>query len=220
MTTLYGGSDSLINHGRCARCEQPIDRHKVPYIRPDGSAALLDSFKDAVYRLARSVLQKSGPALPPATMMGAAVASFKSQKMLYVTISGDSAGKILPNIDRKGLPKETIFVQDTTVLVNGKLLGIKGQPFTPAVLSWRDSADIRQERYFTPGQCAAQKLLSQIFTTTKQRGAAPECISLAETFFRDYPSDSGKRIWDTADFAESCDTCKQVLPQMLCDLAD
>ncbi|MFI6174444.1 hypothetical protein ACIA8R_02775 [Nonomuraea sp. NPDC051191] len=93
--------------------------------------------------------------------------------MLYVTISGAGAGAILPHLDRQGLPKEVVFVQDATALVNDELLDVRSRPFAPVVASWRDApTTVRKDRSCRLGQCAAQKLLNRIFADARRRNAS------------------------------------------------
>jgi hypothetical protein len=67
------------------------------------------------------------------------------------------------------------------------------------------------------GSCAAPKLLVQIYNNAITAKTTINKIEMAELLWFDTTS-GGRRNpdWSTGQIVMSCDTCKQVLPQILC----
>jgi hypothetical protein len=90
---------------------------------------------------------------------------------------------------------------------------------------WYIKLDNKNERVvaleYRPGGCAAQKLLIEISKHPKI--GELKKITMSEVLWRGQgprAASATSRQWKKGETAQSCRTCKQIVPQMLCDLWD
>ncbi|MGW4426290.1 hypothetical protein [Streptosporangium sp. NPDC004631] len=226
---LYGGSNNVID-STCPRCQGSLDKHGINVIRSgEKSRKLLfdnflptlnnynketlldDNLREAYLRLA------SGPGggVIATSMMGVAVATIGTQEKQYATLSGPGARVVLPFIKRGQLPTGLVIVGVVNALEDpDAMVDVRGKTFVPTSTAQGNNMD------YPIGSCAAQKILNQIFRDARDAGKKVEAIDLSELFWRDYAAEKYSRAWSTGSIVPSCDTCKQVLPQMLCDRVD
>lgn len=76
--------------------------------------------------------------------------------------------------------------------------------------------DQGRDRDYTVGNCAGQKLVTHVLSQAAAEGKRITAFMMSEMYWRDFQSDRGGRQWSTLSSNESCDTCKQVIPQLLC----
>jgi hypothetical protein len=143
-------------------------------------------------------------------MMGAAIATIGSTVKQYVTLSGPGPNLIARWMKYDKLPKGLVVVDANNVLRSGRLYDITGKQFAPTRTPQNRGRD------YPLGSCAAQKLLDQIFADARAARQPITSIQLSEMFWRDFAAENHNREWSTGQIVPSCDTCKQVLPQMLC----
>lgn len=226
---LYGGGNNVID-STCPRCEESVDRHRISVIRSgEKSRKLLfdnflpalgnysketlldDNLREAYLRLAAS----PGGGVVATSMIGVAVATIGTQEKQYATLSGPGARIVLPFIKHGHLPKDLVVVGVVNALEEpDAMVDVRGKTFVPTSTAQGNNMD------YPIGSCAAQKILNRIFRDARDAGRNVETIDLSELFWRDYAAEKYSRAWSTGSIVPSCDTCKQVLPQMLCDRVD
>lgn len=223
----YGGANDVIQQ-TCPRCHRSTDTHRIQRIvSGEDSEGLLTRFQRTLDEVSKKSLQydnlresylkyakRQGGTVYATSMMGTAVATIGTQQKMYATLSGPGPSIILPWITRNLLPKDLVIVDVDTALTRGKLYDIGGNQFTPV------STPQGRGKDYGIGNCAAPKVLNQIFMDAKNAGRRVEKIELSEMFWRDFAADEYNREWRTGSIVPSCDTCKQVLPQMLCTNTD
>jgi hypothetical protein len=64
------------------------------------------------------------------------------------------------------------------------------------------------------------KLLNKIFQDARDAKQEVKSIDMSEMFWRDFAAQQYTRAWSTGQIVPSCDTCKQILPQILCNIAE
>jgi len=206
----YGNSNDIIQ--TCSRCGESLDRHGFSLIRSD----------DRTEKLARKLqgaldtVVKHGKLLGTddartTCMVGAAVAKIGSAEHVFVTISGADIG-ILNHISGSVLGSGVTLIKERLAL---PLTTIKGAPLVLV-----QPAPWGRNRDYLLGACAAQKLLMAIFKKQKETGGKITSINLAEILWSEPSLGGHNRDWSTGDMVCSCDTCKRVVPIMLCDQAD
>ncbi|MEY9211825.1 hypothetical protein NI17_008560 [Thermobifida halotolerans] len=229
-TQKYGGTNDVLS--TCPRCERSPDTHEVRWIPSDGgSQRLLESFvrtlddlsretmeshnlREAYLALATSRTQAGEEKVYSRSMMGTAVATIGTRVRKYATLSGPGPGIFLRWINHSRLPKDLTVVDTNNALdARGKIIDIRGRYFAPV------HTPQRRDKDYPAGSCAAQKLLDQIFTEASAAGEKVGRIDLSEMFWRDFGTGERGTKWSTIDVVPSCDTCKQILPQMLCSNA-
>ncbi len=219
----YGGSNDVIDQ-TCPRCQESPDKHRIKWIAPGAdSTSLLERFQRTLDNVSKETLESgklrdayldlaTNPAgnVYATSMMGTAVATIGSVVKLYATLSGPGPSIILNWIKRDQLPKDLMILDATNAATRGKLVDIRGKNFTPT------HTPQGRNRDYPLGSCAAQKIVNQIFTDARAAGQEVKSIELSEMFWRDFAAERYSRDWSTGTIVPSCDTCKQVLPQMLC----
>ncbi|HZB29552.1 MAG TPA: hypothetical protein VE465_05245 [Streptosporangiaceae bacterium] len=225
----YGGSNDVIQQ-TCPRCGKSPDTHKpFPRINTgEDSERLLEQFRNSLDDLSEATIKSNnlreaylklatgaGGTVYSTSMMGAAVATIGSKVMGYVALSGPGPAVFSKWIKRNKMPKDTVIIEVTNTLVSGKLLDISLKQFTPI-------APVAQGRGrdYPLGSCAAQKLLHRILADAVAANQKVTAIEFCEMFWQDFGAEGHNRDWSTGQIVQSCDTCKQVIPQMLCSNTD
>jgi hypothetical protein len=210
----YGGRDSL-STGVCPRCSEDIDRHTIPFIEStDASLKLAEKLLTALDAVStRGALL--GLDAAAATMAGALITTVGSEKKQYVTVSGGGV-ETLKKI-KKALGAAVILITDTNACsnhpANTKATDIFGVNFTPTVTAAvQNSCGIG----YPLGSCAAQKLLATVFRYAKDKTKKVMKLEMTEILWKDVQAEGHNRLWSTGTAVQSCDTCKRVVPQMLC----
>lgn len=206
----YGNSNDIVQ--TCARCGESLDRHGFSLIRSDEKteklARKLQAALDGVVRLGK--LRGTDPTRV-SCMVGAASARIGSADFLFATISGGDID-ILKHINGNTLGSGVTLVMEHSAL---PLTTITDQP-----LVLTQPAPWGRNRDYSLGACAAQKLLMAIFKARKNGKGKITAINMSEILWSD-PSLAGHNPdWSTGSVVCSCDTCKRVVPQMLCDHAE
>lgn len=205
----YGNTNDVITN--CPRCGESTDRHGFALISSDkvteNLAMKLQGMLDGMAK--NSALKGQGP-LRDTCMVGAATARIGSQDFTFATISGADIA-ILNLLPPGQLGKDVILVKDGTA---APLETITGKPLLPS------PRKVNRGRDYLLGACAAQKLLMAIFRKQKESKGKISRISIAEILWSDPTNAGHNRDWSTGSVVCSCDTCKQVVPQMLCDRGD
>lgn len=220
---VYGGAThDYYPDSTCPRCGASIDRHRIHSIFPsERTIHLVRTLQDLLDQVDRTSRQK-GYQLPQVkdqplktTMVGAAHAIFSNhpgQPRDYVTFSGP--GYLFFTLINRGRLGKKVVIVDTYSAMQGntKLYGIDGVMFVPA---WDAEG-------YPIGSCAAQKLMTAIFMDVPTEGTVME-IQMSEIMWRSSQRErvpQTSRQWSSGHEVSSCITCKQVLPQMLCDKHD
>lgn len=205
----YGNANDVTEF--CGRCGERIDKHK-PFniIRSDErTEKLAKSMQKALDGVAIHAIKKGYDSGTDITMVGAATATIKNEYIEFVTVSGPGV-ELLSYIQGLNLGNKVkvIDVYNATPLRT-----LMGKPLNPTITKQGRNRD------YPIGSCAAQKLLAAIFQEAQKKGGGKfiEAINMAEILWNN-PSISGHNPdWSTGQIVGSCDTCKQVAPQMLCD---
>lgn len=200
----YGNANDLIRF--CPRCAKSIDTHGIPLIRSDEKTEkLADKMQQALSVVAKRSADKGFDPMRTSTMVGAATAKIGDATFTFVTISGASTAMLA---QMASFGKEVTVLTDQSAL---PLTTILGDPLVMAPTAHGRNRD------YPVGSCAAQKLLMAIFRKAREKKAAISAINMAEILWSD-PHESGhNRDWSTGSVVCSCDTCKRVVPAMLCD---
>jgi hypothetical protein len=210
----YGGRDSLTG-GICPRCSESIDRHTIPFIESTEASLklaekLLTALDAVSTRGADLGLEAAG-----ATMAGSLITTVGSEKKQYVTVSGGGV-ETLKKV-KKSLGAGVILITDLNGCsnhpANTKATDIFGVNFIPTMTpAVQNSCGIG----YPLGSCAAQKLLGTVFRYAKEKSKKVEKLEMTEILWKDVQADGHNRLWSTGTAVQSCDTCKRVVPQMLC----
>jgi hypothetical protein len=215
MGMNYGNANDVTD--QCGLCNDLIDRHsRFKLIRSDeygkgGAEDLVRELQKKLDGAAKSSHVRGLDLLSTMCMSGAAVATINNRVCKYVTISGVNIA-VLNQIGSLGTEVTILQVASALPLssIGGKRIpGVQPPP-------WNRNRD------YPIGGCAAQKLLMAIFNQADRSGGRDKItkISLAEILWVD-PGNSGhNRDWSTGSIVCSCDTCKRVVPMMLCDKAE
>jgi hypothetical protein len=233
----YGGvSHDYFPDSKCPRCKESIDSHHIPFIRPgDVTLGLACLLQDLLSKLDVESILKGKSLSRNSTMVGAAQARFgNGGSRDYVTVSGEGV-LLLAHINRKRLRAEVAICENSTAVeTNSSLYGIDGEIFLPAILHRPPTPPasrltpphvlwpVPEKVAYPLGSCAAQKLLTRIFEDAQTMGGVM-AIEMSEIMWRSSQIDrvpQTSRQWSTGHAALPCETCKQVLPQMLCDKHD
>jgi len=205
-TMRYGGTNDLMQ--TCTRCGESLDRHGIEITSDDRTEKLAKTFQGALDRAVSSGLVKGIAAARASCMVGAAIAKIGSAEYKFVAISG-AAVDILNHTGANALGRDVTLIRDGDAF---PLTTITGQPLTLA-----QPVKGTRNRDYPLGACAAQKLLMAIFRKQKQAKGKITSINMSEILWSD-PSPVGhNRDWSTGEVVCSCDTCKRVVPIMLCD---
>lgn len=211
-TIRYGGSNDIIG-SVCPRCGKSPDKHALQSIvSGEASRKLMESLQKALGDLSKEAILK-GYDMPgfSSSMMGTAVATIGSEKRSYVSLSGPGVS-LLPHMKKGGLGKDVYIVDAPAVVA---FYDFNGKTFTPV-------APIAQGRGrdYPLGSCAAQKLLSRIFQDAATAKKKVTALDMSELLWLDFAAKGHNRDWSTGSIVVSCDTCKQVVPQMLCTCSE
>lgn len=205
----YGNSNDIIN--KCPQCDNSIDKHKISLISSsEKTDKLARELQARLSKVNTRAVLKGLELDRTATMVGAAVVKFKDFSKTYVTVSGPGVA-LLGHIQSLG--KDVVVITSATVLLAGnKVTNIQKKKFVP---------DVSKGKEYPVGSCAAQKLLTSIFADAKSLKSIVK-VEMSEIMWR---ASGGKtsqssRKWSTGSVVPSCKTCKQVVPQMLCNLTE
>jgi hypothetical protein len=201
----YGNANDLIKN--CPLCARSIDKHQLSLIRSDDNTEkLAKKLQQALDGVVKGGALKGLPAPRGTCMVGAATAKIGSTVHTFATISGADTG-ILNLLNGNTLGGGVTLVKDASAL---PLTTIAGRPLTMAPIAQGRNRD------YPVGSCAAQKLLMAIFRKQSAKAKASE-IRMAEILWSDPGAGTHNRDWSTGSVVCSCDTCKRVVPAMLCD---
>ena len=228
----YGGSNDVIN-SRCLRCGKPPDTHKpFPFVSSgDLTASLLNNLSNALKDNVEGLYLRGYQSAVTTSMMGAAVALIGTEKRQYLSLSGPGTD-LLNHINRRFIGNDVVLVDapnglDNLIMGAGGVIAGGEFPNNPYARK-RDSSVSKVFRVARPplqnrnrdyplGTCAAIKLLTRIYKDAVALGQDINSIELAELlWFDNTAGGQHNRDWSTGQIVMSCDTCKQVLPQILC----
>jgi hypothetical protein len=205
----YGNTCQLSNNvvvDECSSCNQKIDKHKIPLIQSDDAteklAQKVQQNLNAVYAQALTM----GYEIGAPTMVGAAIATVGSKVVKVVALSGANAGAVLGRMP-SNLGQDVVIVGDNVTAFRT----VTGAAIQPNV------APIPGGFNYPLGACAAQKVLMEIIRQANPQGGSSLKISnlrLAEIFWK---TNGTKSNWSSGEVVPSCDTCKRVVPMLLCD---
>jgi hypothetical protein len=196
----YGGNNDVIGKS-CPRCGQSCDRHGIQFIESNSETEKLAREMQRLLDETSKTAEKKGYELPRGTcMVGSAIALINSAVYKFVTISGANV-EILNHIGSLGSNVKIIALASALPLTT-----IQGETLNPALINPE----------FPVGSCAAQKLLKEVFQRAgKGKGHTITKLNMSEILWT--ATREHNRRWSTGSVVCSCDTCKQVLPMMLCD---
>jgi hypothetical protein len=206
----YGNSNDIVK--TCARCGESLDRHSISLIRSDDKtgrvARKLQAELDRVVKQGK--LRGTDPTRV-ACMVGAASARIGTADYMFAAISGADID-ILRHLNGNALGAGVTLVREHSAL---PLSTITNKPLVlTQPVPWGRNRD------YPVGACAAQKLLMAIFKAQRNDKGKISAINLSEILWSNPALGSHNRDWSTGSVVCSCDTCKRVVPQMLCDLAE
>jgi hypothetical protein len=164
-------------------------------------------------------------------MIGAVLAIVGSETLKFVAVSGD-----VPERARGYTAgAKLVDLRNARQGAQHKLLDIRGNWFKPVIDKILVDSNTWEATGGTDtcavGQCAAPKLLRSVFEHAVNKGKPVSKIEMTEIWYRDpYAeerlAEAGKEpvrmqggLRDTQGWVISCNTCRWVLPQMLCDKA-
>ena len=223
------GNHNPQNNNNCYYCSNNIGKHAVNLITSDAAteklARKLQNELDGVYKKA---LQK-GYTLPQGTIMvGSIIAKLKDSTVKAVALSGGNAHAIMDIIGKSKLGKDVDMVSDNVPLNAYK--SIIGSKLRTQVTNVNNSrvpaagvigfagvgglAPIQQPNY-PVGSCAAQKLIHHLVTKAGSKKILS--INMAEIFWK---TNGVQSQWSTGQVVESCNTCRYIIPMMLCNYDD
>lgn len=207
----YGGSNNRT--ANCPRCARSIGKHAIKFIESnDETEKLAKKAQDFLSHVVVAAAQKGfkqlrvnreGKIIPG--MVGAATARIGSTMYKWVTISGADT-EILGQMANLG--GDVTVIKEPTA---APLRTILGKPLVIAPPTYGIGRD------FPVGACAAQKLVMAIFNKASETKAAIDALNMAEILWSNPLDSVHNRDWSTGSVVCSCDTCKHVLPAMLCD---
>ena len=206
----YGNTSDVMD--RCPSCGGSSDSHGIPLIRPDKETiALAKKLQGILDGVVKGGLQKGWDPARDTCMVGAATAMIGSRKYTFAAISGADVG-ILNHIQGNQLGKNVTLIKAESAL---PLMTVEGKP-----LVMTQPAAWGRNRDYKLGACAAQKLVMAIFKARKEAGGKIAKINMAEILWSAPSLGGHNRDWSTGSVVCSCDTCKRVVPRMLCDRGD
>lgn len=230
----YGGSNDVIN-SICPRCGKSPDTHKpVPFVSSGSvTSSLLSKLSSALKDNAVGVYLQGYQSAVKTSMMGAAVALIGTEKRQYLSLSGPGTD-LFNHIDRRFIGNDIVLVSvpnglDNLVIGAGGAIAsgeFPNNPYArkqdssvPKAFSVNRPPAQGNNRDYPLGTCAAIKLITRIYKDAAELGKDIQSIEMAEMLFFDLTSNGGNRNrdWQTGQIVMSCDTCKQVLPQILCN---
>lgn len=201
----YGNASDMLT--RCPRCNESPDRHRIEIVSDERSEAIARKLQAALDQVSSSAALKGWSAPRVACMVGAAIARIGSADYRFAAISGFET-EILGMIKGKPLGKDVVLVADRDArplaTIDGSAL-VVAQPVAGG-----------RNRDYPVGACAAQKLLMAIFRKRQEVGGGIASINMSEILWSDPQQRGHNRDWSTGSVVCSCDTCKRVVPQMLC----
>ncbi|GAX45912.1 hypothetical protein NIES4075_69330 [Tolypothrix sp. NIES-4075] len=203
----YGGNNDIIN--TCPRCGKSCDNHKFQYIEPNEKTDLfVRKMQSSLDETSKRAALKNFDKSRDTCMVGSAIATINNGVYTYVTISGGNVA--LLNYINNNFGKDVVIIDKPSAL---PLKTIKGQPLNPNPTR-RDRG-----RDYPVGSCAAQKLLMAVFEQAAKSGGYDKItkLNMSELLWNDPVKGEHNRDWSTGSIVCSCDTCKQVVPMMLCD---
>ena len=212
----YGNTCTLSNNvlfNQCLQCNENIDKHTISVIQSDAETVKLalkvQENLDKVYQTALT----NGYKLTENTMVGAAIATIDGSRVVkVVALSGFDASTVL-SLMPSNLGKDVVIVGGNVAL--GEFMTVTAEPVRPNL------APIANGFNYLLGSCAAQKVLMEIIRQAKpqQRGGRLRISNLrmAEIFWK---TTGTKGNWSSGDVVPSCDTCKRLVPMLLCDKCD
>ena len=205
----YGGQNA--KQQKCAQCEQSPDKHTIKWIESSRTTdKLMERLIDGLEKVDLKGIELGKTPEKSEIMAGALAGTIEGGKTLqYVALSGPN-GALLKKVASLG--KDVTFVLGDLGLTGGKSIDVRGNLFAPK------SAGKLPNKL---GNCAAQKVLHAFFGDAKKAEKKVQKIEMTEMFWRSFTHTGEKnQKWSTIEAVESCDTCKQVVPQMLCDKVD
>jgi hypothetical protein len=205
----YGNTTKLSNNvvfSECLKCCDAIDKHKIPLIQSDDAteklARKVQQNLDAIYAEALTMGYEVGAP----TMVGAAIATVGSTVVKVVALSGANASIVLGRMP-SNLGQDVVIVGDNVTTFKT----VAGESIQPSV------APIPGGFNYPLGACAAQKVLMEMIRKANPQGGSSLKISnlrMAEIFWK---TNGTKSNWSSGEVVPSCDTCKRVVPMLLCD---
>lgn len=207
-----GGERSPYN-GKCPVCNESCDKHiPFPFISSDEyTETLAKKLQDLLGDVIKDGHTRGFDPSRTSCMVGAARATINNGVSTYVTISGGNMDILNKIKDRLGKNVQIVKTPSATPL---RIIANKEISLVPK--SWNRNRD------YPVGSCAAQKLLMAVFTQAKRSGGLDKIskLNMAEILWCDPSGNGHNRDWSTGQIVESCDTCKQILPAMLCHVSD
>jgi hypothetical protein len=207
----YGNTCALSNKvlfNQCLQCKENIDKHTISVIQSDDEtvelARKVQQNLDKVYQDAKD----KGYTPADNTMVGAAIATIDGSRVVkVVALSGFNASWVL-SLMPKNLGKDVVIVGDNVL----QFETVTGEAVRPNI------ADIPRGFNFKLGTCAAQKVLMEIIRQGKPQQPGGRLrisnLRMAEIFWK---TNDTKSNWSSGDVVPSCDTCKRLVPMLLCD---
>ncbi|GAA6624244.1 hypothetical protein [Scytonema sp. NUACC26] len=205
----YGGNND-VNNNTCPRCGKSCDTHRpFAFISSDQKTEeLVRKLQGNLDEVITRALVKGFDKSRETCMVGSAIATINSRVYQYVTISGAKT-ELLTQM-KQNLGKDVRVITSASGL---PLKTIQGKTLEPQPIRQNRNRD------YPLGSCAAQKLLMSVFNQAQSSGGADKLtkLSMAELLWCDSTTGEGhNRDWSTGEIVCSCDTCKQVIPMMLC----
>lgn len=235
----YGNANNIIGQ-TCPHCALSIDKHTISLIRSTNETDALARKVQGLLDQADQLYLQRGWSLPKnSTMVGAARVKFASSASEYITVSGYASG-LLSGIDygKLGDGVQVVSISNAACIGDPQFRIVRNRgriTITPPpsdtnppdgdllhIVGGRHAPIVKPElKYdYDLGDCAAQKLLAQIFFDARAMSQPIQTIEMSEILWRSSQVDSvseKSRQWRTGDIVPSCNLCMQVLPQMLCD---
>jgi len=217
----YGQTNNLLQ--RCTLCGQSLDKHRIKIVSDERTDRLARQVQAALDKVAVHARSKGfAQAKGDATMVGAAIATIKNREYRFATVSGRDV-EVLRHMDKHSVGADVELVKEVSYDRNeparsyiGKLATIAGLPYVVTVAISDMGGNV-----FPPGACCAPKLLMAIFRKHAAIGGEISQIRMSEMFWKNTANGTqGKSNWSSGEAVHSCDTCKRVVPVMLCDIAE
>ncbi len=215
----YGNANDVIRN--CPKCTSSIDKHRISLIQSsEKTDALARKMLDLLSKINIQAVLKGFNLNRTSTMVGAAVVTFNNsaKPRQYVTVSGEGV-LLLKHIPSMG--KDVVVIDDKSALIEGKNNIHKIRNIENRLFDFDEENPgkvVPMGTEYPVGSCAAQKLLAAIFRI--ENTATIKTIEMSEIMWRAlgiHPK-ATRRQWSTGETVPSCKTCKQVVPQMLCNL--
>jgi hypothetical protein len=215
---FYAGTNDLISS--CPRCGCSLDKHRIQICSDERTFKLARTLQKHLDEVAIAAFSHGYDQLKGVTMVGAAIAVIGTAEYKFATVSGRDPA-VLNAVRGQALGNDVMFVKDV-IPYDDETRQITLPLISGGIFKTGKPADGRAGRNFTPGACAAPKLLQAIF---KQRAALSgkppiKSIFMSEVYWKNTAMPDGggsSSIWTTNEPTISCDTCKRLLPIMMCD---